>query len=181
MCRTRCQSWQLQSPSVYGQGAQQITAAQVKFVVERIRYSVSGSYGKWALELDAKAVRPPLKGMTISVEIQLPDSDGPPSLLSRRWPAVPDSIEGYCELIRLNSPMHPDCFSVILFCEAKALDALHKTLSLVGGHGFSAVLTLTLDAPGNKSPDLWASGWETETLRVVSWRMDAAVGTGQPA
>lgn len=144
--------------------------------VTSLRQSVSGSYGHWALEIGAHSRNSPLTGLDIAVEVELVDSCDAPHWARDRWREIPDSIEGHCELTRLNSPIHPDCFNVTLFVEAKGVDALSRTLSLAGAPGYKAVLDIVIDVPGNDSPDLWRSGWQTQTLRVVSWRLTTEVG-----
>lgn len=149
---------------------------QIRLFVEKFRYSVSGSYGSWTLELHGKALVVPLKGLQIVIEIQELEPFETPERLRDQWDSLPETIEGTCYFQRLNSLTHPDCFNVTLYCKSTALKSIFRALNFAGGQNVQAVLDIKIDAPSRKSDDFWRNSWQEEELRVLSWYLICEAG-----
>lgn len=152
---------------------------QLRLGVERFQYSVSGSYGHWALEVDVKAKAGPLADLKIAVTVEVLDPFEAPKHLSEQWGSYPETVEGICRYQQLDSPFHPDGFNVNLYCQAKAADSILKMLTVASGQNVSAVLDLEISSQGNKSGEFWLSGWREEELRVLTWRFIVESRFGQ--
>lgn len=143
----------------------------IRFAIDKVRYSVSGSYGHWSLEFEGKANAKPLKDLLIVASVEVLDPFKTPTRLKGEWSEVPESIEGLCQLQEMDSPIHPSQLNVTLFCSHKGVEPLLRSLAVVGHSGSAAVIDIEIDRPGALEAGFWLRAWATSELRVRTWRI----------
>lgn len=145
----------------------------VRISIEKVRLSLSGSWGGISFELEGSATVQALSGYLITATLEPLEPFETPGRLRDSWTTVPESVEGTCEVQEAGRPSDSPYFHATLFFRAKSLDSIQRTLQFVGGHGVSAVLDLEFDYPDITEPAFWADAWRTRELRVRSWRLIA--------
>lgn len=144
---------------------------RVRVVVQKCVYSVTGSYGKWNLEFEGTAQAIPLSGLQIVVSLEALTPFETPRRLLDHWKTFPEAVEGTCHLQQMDSPLHPSCFNVTLYCEIRAVEPILQALALLNNSSTAVVIDLELDTPDAAPHDFWRNAWQTEELRIRSWRI----------
>ena len=80
---------------------------RMRISIEKVRYSVAGSYGKWSLELEGTTKAEPLKDLLFVGAFEMLDPFETPNRMKDHWTEVPESVEGICQLQELDSPLYP--------------------------------------------------------------------------
>jgi hypothetical protein len=145
----------------------------LRVVIQQVRLSVAGSWGALSLELLGKTEAQALWGHAVSAAIELLDPFETPNRLRQHWTEFPESVEGSCAVQEAASPEDEPRFNVTLFCEARAVDAIRRTIHFAGEQGVTSVLDIEIDYPGPREPGFWADAWRSKELRVRSWRVVA--------
>lgn len=143
----------------------------IRFAVQKYRYSVSGSFGKWNLDLEGTTNTEPLVGLPISASLELLSPFETPRRLQHQWTKFPETIEGTCQFQDLESSLHPPQFNATLYCEKTALESILRTVALAGNPSAAVVVDLEFDFPSAIDAEFWRDTWRTKELRVRNWRI----------
>lgn len=144
---------------------------RLRIAIEKVRYSVSGSYGHWSLEFEGRTRAAHLKDLLFVASVELLDPFETPSRLKDEWAEVPESVEGTCQLQEIDPMIHPSQLNATLYCSLKGIEPIIHTLAVVGRPECAAVIDIEIDRPGNLEPDFWLHSWTTSELRVRTWRI----------
>jgi hypothetical protein len=131
------------------------------------------SFGSWMFQFEGHATTDPIKGLTVSGDIQVLDPpDEPPPMLQDRWKSVPDNVEGYCFFMDMGDRTILPSVGTTLYCQQSAIDWIYRAFSIGAQSRTGGIsIELQVDGPNNEGENFWRDRWRDEWLRVVSWKL----------
>ena len=146
-------------------------AQKVQVRVDKCRYTVSGSYGKWGLELECSALVGPLAGLRISATFEVLEPFETPRRLLDHWGTIPERIEGTCVYGALESAVNEDYFQISIFCEERAVTSIFRSIQMLADASSSAVLEFEFAAHDRRTNGFWKTEWKDAEMKLHNWRL----------
>jgi hypothetical protein len=108
-------------------------------------------------------------------DIEIRKDPDPPQMLQDHWTRVPEKVEGYFSLSK--SGEEEPRLDMTLYCTREILEWAFKGF-LVGASSPHGTTSLDIDVgyPDQMSADFWKTGWRSETLQVLSWKIISGSG-----
>lgn len=128
--------------------------------------------GKTELSFEGKARLGTVPKVSVLGEIEILNNGDSPRMLQDRWKKVPEEIEGYASLS--TDDIQPPRLDLTLYCTREMIERISLAFSTgsssLNGYTF---LDIDLGYPDDQGQDFWKVRWQSETLQVLTWRINA--------